>query len=822
MHLECYCNSVAKATRLRRAMRRATSLLALALVLSSNLAAAQHPGPEVHVQPPVRRKHVDPEYPKSQLASGKDVEVVLTLTIDAEGKVEKAEVALSGGKDFDFAALEAVKQWEFDPATRDGRPVHAKIRVPFHFAPPHQTTPRATSTVPSQAAEEEERHAAPKPVEPEPEIDSVTIFGRSHIPARGVGDFDMPIGKLRAVPQRDAAGLLRMAPGVTLQNEGGSGHPYQIFMRGFDAREGQDVEMNAGGIPINEPGNVHGAGLADTHFLIPEVVRRVRVIEGPFAPQQGNFAVAGSVLFDLGVEDVGMTAKITAGSFATRRLLVLWRPEGCSERTFAAGEIWASEGYGRNRATERASAIGGYEGRIGESLVWRLLVTSYANHYQQAGVVREDDVRQNKIGFYDTYDAGQGGDSSRHSIGLLLSDKLGAVRLRQEAFGILRDQRIRDNFTGFVEDPRGDMVDQQTRSATAGARGSARMQTTAFREKQEIELGYYARYDGVTGIQDRDRSGTALPYQRDIDLDSGLSNLALYVDSSLKPRRWMTLRGGLRADLFHSRVTDKLTQETASHTVSAWQPRATLLLGPYRDFTFSTSVGQAARTFAPQDILRNAAPPVATATSYEAGLSYDRPFGATELHARSVFFDTELDHDLAFDETTGRSTLAPGATRAGWSGSVRATGRFFDVASSVTFARATEHGTHALVPFTPPIVLRADVSLFADLPWPTIGGRKISATMGIGGSYVGRRPLPENSTSADSFVLDAGGSLRWRSVELGLSMTNLLDARYRIGEFNYVSDFGTQPGKTTPVRHFVAGEPLGIFATLGITFGASR
>ena len=40
--------------------------------------------------------------------------------------------------------------------------------------------------------------------------------------------------------------------GLLLTNEGGEGHAEQIFLRGFDAREGQDLELSVGGVPINE------------------------------------------------------------------------------------------------------------------------------------------------------------------------------------------------------------------------------------------------------------------------------------------------------------------------------------------------------------------------------------------------------------------------------------------------------------------------------------------------------------------------------------------------------------------------------------------
>ena len=60
--------------------------------------------------------------------------------------------------------------------------------------------------------------------------------------------------------------------------------------------------------------------------------------------------------------------------------------------------------------------------------------------------------------------------------------------------------------------------------------------------------------------------------------------------------------------------------------------------------------------------------------------------------------------------------------------------------------------------------------------------------------------------------------------EIGLSATNLLGTQYRLGEYNFTSDWQNQ-GDTrpslVPVRHFTAGAPRALFATLTLTLGGS-
>jgi iron complex outermembrane recepter protein len=689
------------------------------------------------------------------------------------------------------------------------------------------------------------------------DVEEVAVHGQSHLPSRGGGDYEIPIGKLAVVPHKDAASLLRLAPGTFLTNEGGTGHPYQIFLRGFDAREGQDIEFTIDGTPINEVGSPHGNGQADSHFIIPELVQNLRVVEGPFAPQQGNFAVAGSALYDVGLKEPGLTVSGTYGSFDTKRLLLTWRPRGASDHTFGGAEVFGSDGFGTNRKSDRATAMGGYEGRLGKTGLFRLLATSYTTHYSQAGVLRLDDVESGRKDLYGTYDTQQGGDSGRHSLSATIQDKLGDTRFSQSTFLVLRDFRLRDNFTGFIADPqqswqtphtqRGDLIDQQSHALTIGARGSARHRSTFGGQPQEIELGYFARYDDIQGFQQRDRSGTIIPYRKDFDLDSGLTNVGLYADASVKPFvSWITLRGGGRVDYYSYRVRDLCAQRTQASigavpvdtecfavdrtgyrspdqtsTTSAGiiEPRATLLLGPFRRFTFSASRGVGSRSIDPNYINQDLRTPFAEVTSTEGGVTWTRPVGDVDLLAKSVFFATNVDKDLFFNQTEGRNTLANGTTRTGWAGSARATGSFFDLAGSATFVRATFDDTHLLIPYAPSVVLRADGVVFGALPIK-VAQKSLYASSGLGVSYVGSRPLPFGERAQTIFLVDLAANVRYRAVQFGITCTNLLGRRYRIGEYNYASDFHSQGYPTmVAARHLTAGEPRAVFGTVTVTFG---
>lgn len=75
-----------------------------------------------------------PAYPEAARRRGEQGRVMLKVDVSADGSPR--EVSVSQGSGFaalDAAALGAVKQWRFIPATRGGTPVAAVAQVPIRF-----------------------------------------------------------------------------------------------------------------------------------------------------------------------------------------------------------------------------------------------------------------------------------------------------------------------------------------------------------------------------------------------------------------------------------------------------------------------------------------------------------------------------------------------------------------------------------------------------------------------------------------------------------------------------------------------------------------
>lgn len=94
---------------------------------------APAPGPAYDERPRVLKK-VLPDYPPLARMTGVEGIVVLAILIDEAGNAEEIEVVKSlGNTGCDEAAVKAVKQWQFAPAMRQGRPIAARVTVPILF-----------------------------------------------------------------------------------------------------------------------------------------------------------------------------------------------------------------------------------------------------------------------------------------------------------------------------------------------------------------------------------------------------------------------------------------------------------------------------------------------------------------------------------------------------------------------------------------------------------------------------------------------------------------------------------------------------------------
>lgn len=860
--------------------------------------AQQPPGPTAEtVQIPIFLEGSAPELPAG-VSLSRPAEVKLRITVDVEGHVSDVVVMRSAGTKLDEAAIRAVSSWRFRPAQFQGEPIEVQSDVPLVFVPPTDAqqgegsvrvrtedgppegvaiSPREQhADDPADSDDEAEgshvhvhdghvhdhgdRHDHPHlliqspPTSSEERRETVVRAAALPPPSVAASDFRIRVGALADVPRRSASELMTLAPGVMLTNHGGQGHADSIFLRGFAAGEGKDVELKLAGVPLNDISNAHAHGYAQTYFIIPEVVSGLRVIEGPFDAAQGDFGVAGTVEYELGLARRGITLSGSYGSYESSRALVLWGPKDAGEETFVGALFRNGAGFGLNRAYTNTSVMAQTRLNLPDNSHLTLMGTFYGGRFGSAGVIRESDLVTGSLPcpqgpdsqFFCSPDPSQGGAELRMLGSARLSQRFDdGGRMQTQLSVVQRSLRLRTNYTGFTADlpppgeaQRGDLTEQSYAGTTVSLEGVYTPQFTLFEQPRALEFGYRARLDDVDTRSRRLRDRGGAPYATLFDNGVTAGNVSVWGKLTVRPIRRLILRGGLRLESFLFSVTDRnrptsdrLGERLGDEQLEAYgvlpAPRlsAEWLLTDH--WSLLAAGGLGARSSDAAALSDAEFAPFARVTAAELGTRYARTFERVGLEARTGVFGTHVSNDLVFDELAGRNVPVGASNRLG----VFASGRFsldnrLDLQASTALTQATLPGPNGgldgwlngeSLPYVPRLIARGDGSWRGDFQ---AFSEDFGWALSMGASFIGPRPLPLGRFSEPIFLLDAGARLTWKALELGLDAQNLLDARWREAEYHYVSNFrGAEAAPSLLAsRHFSAGAPFHLRATLSVNF----
>ncbi len=675
----------------------------------------------------------------------------------------------------------------------------------------------AASVAPSVARGEPGARAT-EPAESEAPAE---VLVRGERAAQAASDVTRDRRVLAAAPHRSGSDLLGTIPGTFVTQHGGEGKAHQIFFRGFDAVHGQDLEVWAGGAPVNEVSHVHGQGYTELHFLIPEVVERVRVYPGPYRAEQGDFAVAGSTEFDLGYDVPGMTAKVGAGSFGARRVFLAYRPEGSTEQDFGAFEDYRSHGFGEGRASSRTSAMAQGVVELPGASALRLLAAAYGARFGSAGVLRLDDLDAGRVDPWSSYDTDQGGHSTRHQLVAEWEGRREAWQLGIAPYYVGRQLTLRQNYSGFLEDPAGgDRTTQLNRSGTLGFRASARRRVHLFAPHDSVEVGLAGRYDSIEQSQHRVSAVTDEVTASLLHADLTATAASGWVEAALHPVRRVRLLLGARWDGISFAAVDNLAaRRTRTAQGTKFGRKGTIDVGVVPGLHALASIGEGFRSPQARSLGEGERTPFTEVTAAEVGLRWKAGRG---LQINGAAFGSELSDDLVFREALGRNEAAPATRRVGAVLDVVALpSPWLTSALGASYTRATftEDGagyrSGAAVPFVPELVIRTDLAVRRRVT-PLLS-RELVLGLGVATSGVFGRPLPYGERGRDVFLTDAKIEAEVRPFSIALEVFNLLDAEWFDGQFVYASNFArNEQPSLVPAHHVTVGPPRAVLLSAAV------
>ena len=658
------------------------------------------------------------------------------------------------------------------------------------------------------AQEPEAPPPAPAPVLPPVRVTApppVSSSSEQIIPGR---DFELR-------PQGRPADVLRLVPGLIINQHQGGGKAEQYLLRGFDADHGTDLALFVDGLPVNLRSHAHGQGYADLHFLIPETVKAVEVVKGPYFPEYGDFETAGAILFLTRDYVEENTLEVGGGSFNTQRYVALISPTRDALKTLIAFEGYRSDGpfehpngYLRFNLFAKASA------NIAEDMKLAVWASLCRAEWHGSGQIPERAIRSGLIDRFGAIDPNEGGVTQRTNLNIDYSWRVTDTQLLAvHVYGSYYALSLFNDFTLFLNDPEhGDMINQRDRRFVAGADTQYAIRSTPFGIPVTSTAGFQYRIDTphvvLANAVQRHQVG------RIQDVSIVEQSYSPYVKFDLTPIEKVRLVTGARGDIFRFQGTEHVdtTEPFETRDVTKARPnvKANLILGPWVATELFANFGTGFHSNDARAVLINPSlDALPTAKGYEFGFR-TRALPRTDIFATYWFLD--LSSELVFVGDDG-TTEARGRThREGVEFGVKVqpldwlsfTGDF----TYTTKAEFVDTGTP--IPLAPIWTARADITV--RLPW----GLSSSFEM----RYLGDRPADEERqfTARGYTLFNWTGRYRYRNLEAFLSIENLTNVQWREAQFAFTSRLPGEPAQGVNDLHFAPGAPRSFLGGIAVHF----
>jgi TonB dependent receptor len=213
--------------------------------------------------------------------------------------------------------------------------------------------------------------------------------------------------------------------------------------------------------------------------------------------------------------------------------------------------------------------------------------------------------------------------------------------------------------------------------------------------------------------------------------------------------------------------------------------------------------------------------PYSQVTSFEGGFRSDVAKG--RYTTTLTTFQTNVANELVFEVASGGLTTENASKRRGIVGSflARPTGWLL-VSSAISVQTATFDtlvvGSSHYVPNVPAVLWRTDVNAHGAIG--RIADAPVTGRVGVGYTLLGGRHVNDRIIGPTNNVLNALASVRYRFVELGFDMYNVLGLKYADDEEYYVSNWSFKTGQQPASGgvHIVAAPPRTALGTLTLYF----
>ncbi|KUJ61740.1 TonB-dependent receptor [Flavobacteriaceae bacterium CRH] len=369
---------------------------------------------------------------------------------------------------------------------------------------------------------------------------------------------------LKMTPVNSAQDLLRKVPGLFIAQHAGGGKAEQIFLRGFDADHGTDVNITVDGLPVNMPSHAHGQGYSDLHFVIPETVKDIDFGKGSYYADKGDFCTAGYVNFSTFDRVDNSMFKLETGSFNTIRTVGVFNllpKEITNKSAYIAGEYNFTNGpFEVKQNFNRLNLFAKYDAKISDKNYIKFQASTFNSSWNASGQIPERAVAQDIVSRWGSIDPSEGGNTSRTNLSFQYKHKIDEYKDWQSFFFYSKYAfNLYSDFTFYAKDYiNGDEINQIDNRNIYGY--DHKYTQKIFLKNSNIvwESGTGLRMDDITNLQLNHvyRRNTLL--DQITDASATETNLNLYTQAEWHSGKWL-VNPSIRLDYFIFNYFDRLS-----------------------------------------------------------------------------------------------------------------------------------------------------------------------------------------------------------------------------------------------------------------------
>ncbi len=205
---------------------------------------------------------------------------------------------------------------------------------------------------------------------------SVSLLGRDYIAKQAITSY---------------GDLLRPLAGVAVSNYQLGGVGYGIQMRGYVVSEhARDILFLIDGVPQNQGSSIQTNGFVDLRMLIPENIRRIEVIRGPFSPYYGDHALGGVISFET-MDKMPSTITVSGGLYGFARVLGTAGFGNEKQSGYISVEVSNNDDYRHNNSQKLINGFAKYAFPLWKGTA-SVRAQAYGQDFNTAGYIVRSDV----------------------------------------------------------------------------------------------------------------------------------------------------------------------------------------------------------------------------------------------------------------------------------------------------------------------------------------------------------------------------------------------------------------------------------------------